>query len=61
MSNTSKDLFNKENATNAKSQDLIANDGSRQSINLISNLVQTSETMGFHENGPKTSNIGINV
>jgi hypothetical protein len=29
MSNTSKDLFNKENATKAKSQGLIANDRSR--------------------------------
>jgi len=61
MSNSSKDLFNIEDATKTRSQDPITNHISRQFINPVSNLVQTNNTMDFQENGPKTFNRGINI
>jgi hypothetical protein len=40
MSNSSKHLLNRENVIEGISQNLVVNDGSRQSINPIQNLIQ---------------------
>jgi hypothetical protein len=40
MSNSSKHLLNREDATEGRSQNLVVNDRSRQYINHIQNLIQ---------------------
>lgn len=61
MSNFLEYFFNVKDAIEAKLQDVVSKDGSGQSINLVSNLVQMIRTMGFQKNGPETFGRSISV
>lgn len=61
MSNFLEYFFNVKDVIEAKLQDVVSKDGSGQSINLVSNLVQMIRTMGFQKNGLETFGRSISV